>query len=292
MSHLLGIGLVLISAATFGAMAIFAKFAFASGISTHSLLFFRFAIALMVMLPIAVWQKRSFPKGKDLYILIAMGSVGYAGQSFCYFKALTLIPPSLVAILLYLYPVIVAVLSVFLLKETLTNVKVLALTIALSGTVLVIGLETNGNTKGVFLGISAAVIYAFYNIAGARVMQRNDAFASSIVVIASAAFFYFLYNVKAGFFFPAQGVFWMNIMAIAVLSTAIAIYAYFQGMKLSGAVNTAMLSTFEPVTTMVLASAFLGAHIRWLQMAGTALILSSAVIIAIYSKPDKKVDAS
>ena len=228
MNHLLGIALVLISAAAFGAMAIFAKFAFTSGISTHSLLFFRFVIALMVMLPIAVWQKRRFPKGKDLYILVAMGFMGYAGQSFCYFTALTLISPSLVAILLYLYPVIVAVLSVFLLNETLTKAKVSALAIAISGTVLVIGIETGGNTKGIFFGISAAVIYAFYNIAGARVMQRNDAFASSIVVIASAAFFYFFYNVKAGFFFPGQGIIWMNILAISLVSTVIAIYAYYQ----------------------------------------------------------------
>ena len=57
-------------------MAIFAKFAYGSGIYTHSLLFFRFSIAVMVMLPIAVLQKRRFPKGKDLYILIAMGAIG------------------------------------------------------------------------------------------------------------------------------------------------------------------------------------------------------------------------
>ncbi len=98
MNQFIGIGLILISAASFGAMGIFAKFAYASGISTHSLLFLRFLIALIVMLPIALWQKRRFPVGKDLFILILMGAVGYAGQSFCYFSAITYISPSLVAI--------------------------------------------------------------------------------------------------------------------------------------------------------------------------------------------------
>ena len=84
----------------------------------------------------------------------------------------------------------------------------------------------------------------------------------------------------------AAGFYWMNIMAIAILSTVVAIYTYFQGMKLSGAVNASMLSTFEPVTTMVLAALFLGQHIGWLQMIGTALILSSAVLVAIHSKSD------
>ncbi len=284
MFHLFGICLILISAASFGAMAIFAKFAYLSGITTNSLLFFRFSIATALMLPIALMQKRKFPRGKDLCILIAMGAVGYAGQSYCYFKALTLIPPSLVAILLYLYPVIVAILSVFFLNESLTKKKIFALCLAISGTVLVIGLNTNGNIRGIILGIGAALIYSIYTITGARVMKRNDIFASTLVIIGSAACFYLLCNIKTGFFFPVTIISWMNIMAIATLSTVIAIYTYFHGMSLSGAVNASMLSTFEPVTTMFLASVFLDQHIGWLQMTGVALILSSAVIVALNGK--------
>ena len=143
-----------------------------------------------------------------------------------------------------------------------------------------IGLELDGNLQGILLGITAALIYSVYTIIGGRVMKRNDAVTASIVVIASAACVYFFYNVAAGFFFPKEGIYWVDIAAIAIISTAIAVYAYFHGMKLSGAVNASMLSTFEPVTTMVLASLFLGQHIGWLQMAGTALILSSALLVA------------
>ena len=284
MGHLFGICLILISAASFGAMAIFAKFAYLSGITTNSLLFFRFSIAMVIMLPIALVQKRKFPKGKDLSILIAMGAIGYAGQSYCYFKALTLIPPSLVAILLYLYPVIVAILSVFFLNESLSKNKLFALFLAISGTVMVIGLDTNGNITGIILGIGAALIYSVYTIAGARVMKRNDIFASTLVIIGSAACFYFFCNLKTGFFFPITITSWMNIMAIAIISTVIAIYTYFHGMKLSGTVNAAMLSTFEPVTTMILASVFLNQNIGWLQLTGVALIISSAVIVAVTPK--------
>lgn len=281
---MLGICLILISAAAFGAMAIFAKFAYLSGISTNSLLFLRFSIAVIVMLPIALLQKRKFPNGKDLYMLIAMGAIGYAGVSYCYFKALTLIPPSLVAILLYLYPIFVAILSIFFLNEIFTKNKFFALFLAISGTILVIGFNTSGNIKGIMLGIGAALIYSVYTIVGARVMKQNDIFTSTLVVIVSAACVYFLYNIKSGFFFPKTISFWLNIMAIAIISTAAAIYTYFHGMKLSGAVNAAMLSTFEPVTTMVLASVFLGQHIGWLQMTGAALILTSAVLVATNSK--------
>ncbi len=285
MGHLLGIGLILISAASFGAMAIFGKFAYASGISTQSLLFFRFLIAAMVMTPIALLQKRRFPHGKDLIILIAMGLIGYAGQSFCFFTALTHLSPALLAILLYLYPVMVAGLSFFFLDESFTKNKFIALVLAISGAILVIGLDTGGNRTGVFFGVSAAVIYSFYTISGARVMGRNDAFTASLVVIASSTFFYFIYNVKSGFFIPEQGITWLYIVAIAVISTVVAIYTYFQGMKLTGAVNASMLSTFEPVTTMILAAIFLGRTIGWIQVAGAFLILSSAILVAIRPRP-------
>ncbi len=287
MGHLTGIGLILISAASFGAMAIFGKFAYASGISTHSLLFFRFLIAMAVMIPIALFQKRRFPHGKDLIILMAMGLIGYAGQSFCYFTALTHLSPALLAILLYLYPVMVAGLSFFFLREPFAKNKVIALILAISGAILVIGLDTGGNRTGVFFGVSAAVIYSFYTIAGARVMARNDAFTASLVVIASAAFFYFIYNLKAGFFIPEQSSAWIYIFAIAVISTVIAIYTYFWGMKLTGAVTASMLSTFEPVTTMALAAVFLGRPVTWIQAAGAFMILSSAIIVAIRPKAEK-----
>ena len=261
-------------------MAIFGKTVYASGISVQSLLFYRFLIAAMVMLPIALLQKKKFPKPRDFCILIGMGFIGYAGQSFCFFSSLTLIPAPLVAILLYLYPVFVAVLSIFFLDEQLDNKKITALFLAISGTVLVVGFEPDGNVKGILLGVSAAVIYAVYNIVGARVMSRNDPFTASIVVIASAWVFYLGYNMKTGLFIPNDGVVWVNILAIAVLCTAVAIYAYFHGIKLTGAVNAAMLSTFEPVTTMVLAGLFLGQKIGWIQVGGAAMVLSSAVIVA------------
>ncbi len=276
-----GIGLIMVSAASFGTMAIFGKFAYEFGAVPHSLLFFRFFIAFMVMIPVALVQKRKFPAGKDLMILTAMGLIGYAGQSLCFFTALTHISPSLLAILLYLYPVMVALLSFFFLKESFTWNKCLALVLAVSGTILAIGLDTGGNVKGVLLGIGAAVIYSIYTVTGARIMARNDAFTASIVVIGSTGVFYLIYNMKAGFLMPDQRMAWVHIFAIAVISTALAIWTYFWGMKRIGAVNASMLSTFEPVTTMALASVFLGQHIGWVQAAGAGLVLSSAVLVAI-----------
>ncbi len=284
MTQFIGIGLILLSAASFGAMGIFAKLVYTSGISTHALLFFRFFIALIIMLPIAIWQKRKFPVGKDLFILILMGAVGYAGQSFCYFSAITYISPPLVAILLYLHPVIVAVLSIFFLNEKLTRNKLVALGLAICGAIFVIGFDVSGNIKGILFGVGAALIYSVYIIVGARIMKRNDTFVASLVVIGSAALVYFIFNIKSGFFIPSHLSHWGYIIAIAVICTCVAIYTFFHGMNITGATNASMLSTFEPVTTMILAFLFLGQSIGWLQIAGTASILLSAILIALNPK--------
>lgn len=263
-------------------MAIFAKFAYQSGMPTRSVLFYRFAIAGAVMIPIAVLQGRKFPKGRDLLILAGMGAIGYAGQSFCFFTALTYISPSLTAILLYLYPVFVAVLSIFFLNEEFTSKKITALILAVSGAFLVAGIEPGGGSiTGILFGVSAAVIYSIYNIIGAKVMSRNDAFTSSLVIILSAAFFYMVLNIRSGFFLPPSLNDWVWVFSIAVISTVIAIYTYFQGMKSIGAVNASMLSTFEPVTTMTLSFLFLKIPIGCLQILGAGLIIGSALLVAL-----------
>ena len=288
MSHLFGISLILISAASFGAMPIFAKFAYQYGIGTDSLLFYRFSIAFGILMTIALIQKKKFPKGKDLYIFIGMGLIGYAGQSYSYFTALTKISASLTAILLYTYPVIVAVLSIFFLSERFTLKKFIALCLAVGGTILVIGFQADGDIKGIIWGLTAAVIYSVYIITGARVMTRNDPFTASVVIIGSAAFVYLMSSIKSGLFIPTTGVCWGNIIAIAIISTAIAISTFFAGLNLIGAVNASLLSTFEPVTTMLLAALMFSETIGAVQIAGTVLILISAIVIARNSSKEEK----
>jgi len=72
-------------------------------------------------------QRQPLPSGKLILQLVAMGAIGYVGQSFSYLTAIKFASAGLVALLLYLYPMIVAGLSVLLLKEKLNAVKITAL---------------------------------------------------------------------------------------------------------------------------------------------------------------------
>ncbi|MGI8686545.1 MAG: DMT family transporter [Acidimicrobiales bacterium] len=129
-----GVGLIAVSAASFGAMAIFARLAYDGGADITAVLFLRFAIAAPCMAVLLRLRGQPWPRGRVLAGLVAMGGIGYVGQSLSYFTALTLASASLVALLLYAYPAIVTVLSAVLFGVRLTPVRIGAPVLALAGT--------------------------------------------------------------------------------------------------------------------------------------------------------------
>lgn len=282
-----GVALVAISAASFGAMAIFARTAYDGGADVGAVLFLRFAIAAPCMALLVRARRLAWPRGRVLAGLVAMGGVGYVGQSLSYFTALTLASASLVALLLYTYPAIVTVLSALFLGVRLTPVRVAALVLALAGTALIVGPELAGELRGVALGISAAVIYSVYILAGSRLTPSAGALASSAVVTASAATVFALVAVVQRPAFPSTAGSWVAVAAIALVSTVVAITTFFAGMQRLGATDASTLSTIEPVVTVILAWAVLDERLGAAQVVGGVLVLAAVVLLARVATPPR-----
>lgn len=284
-----GAAYVVASAAAFGAMAILARIAFASGVDTPTLLALRFAIAAVVMIAMSLLRKVALPSGQTLAIVVLLGAIGYGGQAFSFFTALTLAPAGLVALLLYLHPALVALLAAAFLHERLTAVKLAALALALAGTVLTIApalASSNGAPRGtgVVIGIAfavaAAIFYSLYIVVGAWIGRRVAAFPVSTVVIASAAALFVVVSLVRGPHWPQTSAGWLAVLAIALLSTVAAITLYFVGLQRIGPTRASTLSTLEPLVTVTLAALVLGESIAPVQMAGGALILAAVVLLA------------
>ncbi|MEO8675719.1 MAG: DMT family transporter, partial [Casimicrobiaceae bacterium] len=263
--------------------------AFASGVDTPTLLALRFGIAAVAMFVLALLRKVPLPTGSTLGALVLLGAIGYGGQAYSFFTALTLAPAGVVALLLYLHPALVALLAAALLHERLTPVKLVALAIALSGMVLTIApalMTTEGMpagpgiAMGIGFAIAAAVFYSLYIVAGAWIGRRVDAFPVSTVVIASAAVLFIAVAGVRGPQWPQTPEGWAAVVAIALLSTVAAVTLYFAGLKLIGPTRASTLSTLEPLVTVTLAALVLGENITPVQMAGGALILSAVVLLA------------
>lgn len=276
----LGILFVVVSAVSFGAMPIFARLAYGAGADPITVLFLRFAIASAVMLLLLLSRRQALPRGRTLLGLVAMGALGYVGQSICYFTALSVAPAALVALLLYLYPALVTLLAALILREHITRQKAAALLLALAGAALTIGHIGGGQPLGVALGLGAAVIYALYIVAGSRLMRDVAAIPASTVIIASAGAVYAVVAAARGLQLPATTTGQAAIAAVAVVSTVLAIVTFLAGLERIGPTDAAALSTLEPAVTVALAALVLGEALTPGQIAGGTLILAAVLILA------------
>lgn len=275
-----GIVYISLSALGFGSMAVFARHAYAAGVDTPTLLLLRFSIAGAIMWAVFAFRRCALPARRPLLVLAGMGALGYAGQAFSFFTALTLGSAGLAALLLYTYPALVALLSRVVLRHPLSPLQLFAIAMALAGSALTIGRAPDGTALGVFFGLLAAFIYAGYILTGSRLPADVTPTASTAVVITAAAAVYGAVALFRGVRLPEGASGWLAIVAIAVVSTAAAIAFFLEGLERLGPVRASVYSTLEPVFTLVLASVFLGERLSAVRLAGGALILGAVIVLA------------
>jgi drug/metabolite transporter (DMT)-like permease len=286
MRRLTGILLIIISAASFGTLAIFGRLLYADGLDTFTLLFLRFSFATGLMTLLLILRREAFPRGRVLLQLIGMGALGYAGQAFSFLSAIKYASAGLVALLLYLYPMFVFVLSVIVLHEKVTWLKIAALCLALTGTALTVD-PAGGEWTGILLAILSAVIYSVYIIVGTQVMKHVSAVQSSLVIFASAAIVYGTFVAFNGAHLPATRTGWLGIAGIVLAATVIPVATFLAGLERIGPTNASMLSTLEPVVTVLLAGWLFGERLSVITILGGILILA-AVILLTHGELEKK----
>lgn len=284
----LGIVLCVASAAFFGAMGIFGKLAYEQGASVGTLLSVRFvAAAALFWVVLAASGRlaalRRLPR-RDVALALGLGAVGYAAQAGAYFAALSRLDASLLSLLLYTFPVMVALAAAALGRERLTGRVVFALALASLGGVLVLGGAPSGalDPVGTALGLTAAVVYSAYILTSAPVSSRLDPLVLATLVATGAAFTLTVAGVVDGDLSPGAvsvaGYGWLT--AIAVVSTVGAITLFFAGLSRVGPTTASIVSTFEPVTAIALAAMVFGESLSAVQLGGAALVLGAVFVLA------------
>jgi drug/metabolite transporter (DMT)-like permease len=276
-TRVLGIAAVVLSAIGFGAMAIFARFAYLSGAEVIAVLFLRFLFAGLLLMVLMMVTKRAWPGRRSVLILMAMGGIGYVAQSYSFFAALQHASAGLVSLLLYLYPVLVAVLGAVILKEPLGSRRFVAVCIAFVGTVLTLWGAWTAAPLGIALGVLSALLYSIYILVGSRVLATEDPIGSGTVVILSAAAVFGLLVLLIQPVFPSGMLAWSSVVAISVFSTVVGMVGFFIGMRHLGAADAATLSTLEPAVTILLAGLFLQESLSAVQLIGGAVILFAVI---------------
>lgn len=297
-----GTALCLVSAACFGAMAVFGKFAYEDGVTPASLVLVRFALAAVLMLallrlrpslrsdgavpgagPAAGRAPLRLPR-RVLLTALGLGAIGYATQASLFFAALERTDASLVALVFYTYPALVTLVAALLGRERLTPARVAALGVASCGTLLVL-LGTGGvpvDGVGVGLAFGCAVTYTAYILVADGVVHRVPPVVLSALVMTGATVALAARAVVSGgvdLGFGAAGWFW--IACIAVVSTVVAVLTFFAGLRRVGPSTAAILSTAEPVVTAALAAVALGEVLAPVQLLGGLLVLASVAVLQL-----------
>lgn len=300
-----GILLVLTSAVAFGALPIFAKLAYGEGVNLNTLLALRFTMAAATMWLIwafqraKVWKARPVIGKARILPLTLMGLIGYVGQSFSYFTAVSTISATTTTLLLYTYPTLVTLIAWQLLNEQMSGQKMAALGLAGLGTLMVLGIFSaslsgqwgalgNLEPAGVAWALGAAVIYSAYILAGARYTANISPIFSSAVIISSAGAAYVAWGAISGELtlnISAPGLLW--IAGLSIVSTVIAITTFFAGLPSLGPSRASIVSTMEPAVTVALAALILQEAITGEQLLGGALILIAIVTLQVRASRQK-----
>lgn len=283
----LGTLMCLGSAAAFGGNAIFGKLAYDGGATVGTLLVVRFALATVLFWVLlaargSAGQVRALP-GRDVVIALALGAVIYAAQAGGYFAALERMDASLLSLLIYTFPVIVAVTAVAVGRDHLDRRRLTALLLASTGVALVLaGADTGAlDPVGTALGLATAFVYATYILVSDGVATRVGPHLLAALMSTGAAATLTIASALLGDLRPGELTVtaWGWLACMASVSTVGAITLFFAGLTRVGPTTASILSTAEPVVTVLLALVVFGEVLGVLQVLGASLVVGGVVAL-------------
>ncbi|MCJ7823696.1 MAG: DMT family transporter [Anaerolineales bacterium] len=290
-ARLTGAGLCTVSAAGFASLSILGKLALNADLSIVTILSLRFTgAAALLAVYLALFRRRKlFFDARQVVVLILLGAVGYAGQSALYFAALERNSASLNSLLLYVYPGFVALFNWFLNQRTLSNREWVALALASSGVILTLNpiriLQSAGGEPidllGVTLVIGSAIWYAAYIISSDRFTRRAGPWVSLVWISLGAAISFTAagaFSHSLDFDLGLKGI--LILLGMVTLSTILALGTFLAGLQRVGPTTASLLSTLEPVFTVLLAILFLGEILTTIQTVGGGLVLAAAGLLS------------
>ncbi len=295
-----GLVLVLVSACGFGSGGLFAQPVYEAGVGWQVLSAWRFGLAaVLAWLWVLAWAERRrglrLLDRRTAVVAIALG-VLYTANSGTYYAGLEVVPVSLASLVVYIYPAIVAVMSLRVGRRLEGRRSWLALGLAMVGVALAVGGIPAGEAppvRGLILIVASPIIYSIWIVLAARLAGERretvavdaergaDAAVATALMITGTATTYWLSGILLGVpawpdRIPAAA--WPGLIGVAVVATFIAIEGFYAGARRIGGSQAALVSTIEPIWTISLAGLLFGQTLAPTQLAGLALVIVGVLV--------------
>lgn len=292
-----GVLWVLLAAAGFALMPSMVKTTYLhSSFAPFDIAIWRFVIAVPMMWALVYRSRRAAavarPSDAPIRSMLAVGVVISAAVLAAFF-ALERLPGSTYIVLFYSYPAMVVVLSV-LLGERIQPIAWLALAMALTGIVLTVPdlmVGADIDSFGVALALfNAAIVACYYLLAKRTLAGVVDVSGASAWMMVGALAVLLLLIPLRGLQMPPNALSVFMLVGIAALGTVLPIFAINLAIQRIGAAQTSLISTVEPILSMIVSMLILAEVIQAIQWLGAALIIGSVIVLQL--RPSNRIDTS
>ena len=273
----------MISAVFFGFIPLFVKTICAGGGNSVSAAFYRFFLLVPVLYIYLKAQGISMRITRTEFAKIALITIfGYGGTAVLLFSSYNFIPSGMSTTIHFMYPVFTILGCMIFLKEKVSPLKLLCVALCFGGILLFYNGESGGNVLGMALSFLSGVTYAFYTIylekSGLQKMENlklifymNTVAAAMILVMAL---------LTAQFTLRLTPLAWGTAVFFATATSLIGVLGYQIGVKCIGPQNAAILSTFEPITSVIVGVLVYREAFSARTLLGCLCVLSAVVIVA------------
>lgn len=258
---------------------------YADGVNTNTVLFFRYSIAVILLAAFMLFKRQSFAVTKKEISVLSVLGVLFVTSSLTLFLSFHYMAAGIASTLLFVYPVMVAVMMTVFFKEKVTMVTVLSIVLALSG----IGLLYKGdngdvlNMTGVLLVMLSSLTYAVYIIIVNKSPLRMSSIKLTFYVLLIGVIFIIVYSFAGGsdnyihiLNNPKE---WMFASILALFPTVISLLLMVIAVHEIGSTPTAILGALEPMTAVAIGVVLFNEEMTIRMATGMIMILIAVMFI-------------
>ncbi|MCG8309587.1 MAG: DMT family transporter [Cytophagales bacterium] len=275
----------------FSAKAVMVKLGYRYEADTVTLLLLRMIFALPFYLAVMV---RSTKKTnaykltrKDIGSIVGLGFIGYYLASYFDFYGLQFISASLERLILFIYPTLVIVISVIILKKKASRIQIYAILITYLGIFIAFADDLNMESEHLWIGVISiflsALTYAFYLVGSGEMIPKLGAVRFTSYAMTVSCVMVILHYLFINSFEVLRQPWEVYVLGfgMATISTVIPSFLISEAINRLGASNFAIYGSLGPISTILLAIFFLGEWIDLYQIVGTVIVIVGVSIINI-----------